>query len=694
MRGIAHVGVLKALEKHHIKIDLIVGTSIGSLVGGLYASGYSTEQLQTLVDTTNWPSVLSFADEADRTDLFVGQKQAADRNLLTIRFDGFTPVIPSALSSGQRLTTFINQLTLQGVYHPNHSFDDLKIPFRAVATDMISGRRAVISSGNLAEAIRASISVPLLYSPVKRDSMELTDGGLLSNIPVEVARDMNMDIVIAVDASSPLRLANQLNAPWEIADQIINIMAQLPNKQSLEKATIVVKPELGGHMAAELSGLDSLIGKGEEAAERQMPALLDSIKQKESANYFSGPEVDQLSFRISEIKCDRIEIPESTKVELMALRFRKITIGAIKQRVSAIYSYGSYKDVYAEIMLRDSTATVGFVSIPNPRVLSVEVAGDSVIAKEELFPYISRLKDKPSNSDSTREVLNDILALYRDRGFSLARIRSVQLDSVQGVLRIAIDEGVIYHMSIEGTTKTRDWVIWRELPFTVGDIFTVSNAQKAISNIMATNLFDQVLIDVRYAGDRTEIVIKATEKKSELAGVGLRIDNERNVQPSVELRDENFLGAATELGAYFGGGIRNRTYLLEFKANRIFNSYYTFNLNSFYDLKDIYTYENDPTVQSPTAFNRVLIGEDPAGRKRGIIFARQRGGATGDRYSRIPSWPRRNTLSVGKRVFNRQVHAPNAEALIHHRYAGPVSLCTFRLVDEPQLGNGVVGRRG
>ena len=83
--------------------------------------------------------------------------------------------------------------------------------------------------------------------------MELTDGGLISNIPVEVARDMKMDIIIAVDVSSPLRTASQLNAPWEIADQIINIMAQLPNKQSLEKATIVIKPDLGGHLAADFS---------------------------------------------------------------------------------------------------------------------------------------------------------------------------------------------------------------------------------------------------------------------------------------------------------------------------------------------------------------------------------------------------------------------------------------------------------
>jgi NTE family protein len=609
-RGVAQVGVLKALEKSHIPIDLIVGTSIGGLVGGLYASGYSTDQLQTLVDTTNWVDVLSFTDEADRTTLFVGQKQTADKNLLTIRFDGLTPVIPSSLSSGQRLTNFINQLALQGIYHPKQSFDDLKIPFRAVATDLVTGKRVVLSSGNLAEALRASITVPLLYSPVKRDSQILTDGGLISNIPVEVAREMNMDIIIAVDVSSPLRNANQLNARWEIADQIIAIMAQLANKQSLEKATIVVKPDLGNHLAADFSELDSLVMKGETAADALMPALQDSIKKRQAADYYYGPDVAQLSFRISDVDFKGSDIPQSLQSEIQELTSKeRVSIGLIKEKVSSLYSLGDYKDVYAEITLHDSTASVRFVYSLNPVIHSVELSGNSLIASEEILPFVARLKEKPANSDSTRTALNNILSLYRDRGYSLARVQSVKLDSARGSLRISIDEGIIYHMSIEGTTKSRDWVIWRELPFVGGDIFTVSKGEQAIANIMATNLFDQVLIDVRYINDKNDLVIKATEKKSELVRLGLRVDNERNVQPSIEIRDENFLGAATELGLSFAGGLRNRKYVFESKANRIFNSYFTFNLNSFYDLKDIFTYINDPSVQSPTSFSRLRIGE-------------------------------------------------------------------------------------
>ncbi|MBI3786869.1 MAG: patatin-like phospholipase family protein, partial [Ignavibacteriales bacterium] len=217
-RGVAAIGVLKALEKLEIPVDFIAGTSVGSIVGGLYASGYSTQQLQRMVDTTNWNEVLSFNDDARRSDLFLDQKQAKDRSILTVRFEKLQPIIPQSFSTGQRLTNFLNLLALQGIYHPNPSFDNLRIPFRAVTTDLVSGKMIVIDKGDLAEAMRASMSVPLLFSPVARDdSTRLLDGGLISNIPVDVARDWGADIVIAVDVTSPLRPAANLGAPWEIA---------------------------------------------------------------------------------------------------------------------------------------------------------------------------------------------------------------------------------------------------------------------------------------------------------------------------------------------------------------------------------------------------------------------------------------------------------------------------------------------
>jgi len=127
-RGISSIGVLKVLEEADIPIDLIVGTSIGSILGGLYASGYSIDQLQQMVDTTNWADVLSFNDDARRSDLFLDQKIAEDRSILTVRFEGLEPILPQSLSTGQRLTNYLNLLVLQGIYHPSRPLTTCAFP--------------------------------------------------------------------------------------------------------------------------------------------------------------------------------------------------------------------------------------------------------------------------------------------------------------------------------------------------------------------------------------------------------------------------------------------------------------------------------------------------------------------------------------------------------------------------------------
>ena len=277
-RGVASIGVLKVLEQADIPVDLIVGTSIGSILGGLYASGYSIGQLERMVDTTNWADVLSFNDEARRADLFLDQKLAEDRSILTVRFQGFEPIVPQSLSTGQRLTNYLNLLVLQGIYHPNPSFDDLRIPFRAVATDLVSGKAIALDRGDLTEALRASVSVPLLFSPVPRDSARLLDGGLVSNIPVDVARAWGADIVVAVDVTSPLRPIERLNAAWEVADQILGITMQTANRIQLANASIVVRPDLGTHLSDDFTHLDSLVAAGERAARDHLEQLKSLVK--------------------------------------------------------------------------------------------------------------------------------------------------------------------------------------------------------------------------------------------------------------------------------------------------------------------------------------------------------------------------------------------------------------------------------
>ncbi len=606
-RGMAHLGVIKALEKSNIPIDYIVGTSIGGIIGGLYASGYTSAQLESLVDTTDWNYVLSLTQDTDREQLFLSQKVAADRKQLTIRFDGITPILPSGISSGQRLTNFLNQLTLQSLYHPIQSFDDLKIPFRCVSTDLITGKRIIFSSGNLTEALRASTSIPLLFQPLKKDTLELTDGGLLDNIPVSVAQSLGADIIIAVNTVSPLRNADQLKSPWEITDQIVNIMAQEANRRSLDSATVVITPSLGNFSSTDFSNLEFAIRQGERSAEAMITVIRDSINSKRKHLFVDNSPMANFSFRIRSIKASDLG-PDSSYLRELKLSDTS-SIPAIRKVLTDIHESGSYKEVQAEVNIENGIADIAFTVEHNPRLLSVSLAGNSVIDTDLLLTVFESQVGSPIHFHRLRASYEQLLNMYRKDGYSLARITREYFDRESGMLSIEINEGVIQKIYLQGKETSRDWVIWRELGFRDGNIFTVDKGKSALSNLYGTNLFDQVLMDVGYEEGEPVVTIQMDEKPTDVSRLGFRLDNERNLQPTIEFRNENVLGTATEIGASFAGGLRNKRYVTDFQANRILNTYFTFNFDIFYDLRDIYTYADDPQQTNRNSFSRLRIGE-------------------------------------------------------------------------------------
>lgn len=609
-RGMAHLGVLEVLEKNNIPIDLIVGTSIGGIIGGLYASGYATDELYQLMDTTDWNYVLSFTEETERKSLYLSQKQTADKKQLTIRFDGLTPIIPSAISSGQRLTNFINQLTLQALYHPVNSFDDLKIPFRCVATDLVSGKKVVFDSGNLSEALRASISVPLLFSPLKKDTMELSDGGLVSNIPVEVAKELGADIIIVVNTVSPLRTAEEMKNPWEIADQIINIMAQEKNKEALRNATVVITPELGNYNAGDFSRIKFAVQQGYLAAHSKINAIQDSILNETQRLLYNFSPLENFRFKIRSSKFILgYEESELFAMYLSALKSGTISTVQLQEIVSKIYDSGWFTNVYADVVLHDTTADIIVVGTPNPTLHSITVSGNTIVATDDIISIFNPLIGKPVNYPQIQLAQEKLLSMYREDGYSLARIQEMRFDSLSGTLALKINEGVISKIYFKGKEISRDWVIRRELSLRDGDVFTVSKAKQTLANLYGTNLFEQVLMDVSYENNLPTIIIQMTEKPTDVSRLGFRADNERNLQPTVELRNENLLGTATEIGFNFAGGERNRKYLFDFQANRIFNTYFTFNLDLYYDLRDIYTYITDLNQTNRKRFVRIRNGE-------------------------------------------------------------------------------------
>ncbi|MFM7622319.1 MAG: patatin-like phospholipase family protein, partial [Alphaproteobacteria bacterium] len=221
--GIAHVGVLKVLEDQHVPIDCIAGTSMGAIVGGLYASGYSAQELETLVETSQWATL--FSEPNVRRD-FTFQRKRDDLNFLMGFKIGINDkdgvVLPKGAILGNQIDLAFLDFTLrsQGI----DDFDRLPIPFRAVASDVETGNPVVLGRGSLVKAMRASMAVPGVFAPVEIDGKFLVDGGASNNLPVDVARAMGADRVIVVHIPTLLKTYPELTSALAVAGQMISIL--------------------------------------------------------------------------------------------------------------------------------------------------------------------------------------------------------------------------------------------------------------------------------------------------------------------------------------------------------------------------------------------------------------------------------------------------------------------------------------
>ena len=245
-RGAAHVGVLRVLEELHVPIDYIAGTSMGAIVGGLYASGMSPDEIEKALVEMDWDTVLH--DAQMRPDRSFRRKQD-DRLYLSKLKAGVKDGklgIPTALIQGQKFNLVLNRLTVD-VAEVN-DFDRLPIPFRAVATEIATGNEVVLGSGNLATAIRASISVPGVFAGVNYDGKLLVDGGISNNLPVSVVREMGADIVIAIDISTPLLTQDELTSALKMAEQLTGLLTRRNTERQIASLTsrdVLIVPPLG-----------------------------------------------------------------------------------------------------------------------------------------------------------------------------------------------------------------------------------------------------------------------------------------------------------------------------------------------------------------------------------------------------------------------------------------------------------------
>lgn len=275
-RGVAHIGVLKVLEEMRVPISCIAGTSMGALVGGVYAAGVPTDRMTEWLGRIDWTAL--FTDDPPRTEKPFRAKRDDYENLF--RFEvgqrGGRLLLAPGTTAGYKFEFLLREMVAQAGNFADQDFDRLPIPYRAMGTNIEDGTVKEFRRGDLVKAMRASMSVPALIAPVEIDGVLYVDGGLLQNVPVAAAREACADVVIAVNVGSELRPRDELNSAVGISLQMINVLTEQNVRASLASLgpdDVLIQPDLGRFSAADFEGAMVLIPKGEAAARAQAPAL-------------------------------------------------------------------------------------------------------------------------------------------------------------------------------------------------------------------------------------------------------------------------------------------------------------------------------------------------------------------------------------------------------------------------------------
>lgn len=584
-RGLAHIGVLEAFEQNDIAVDLIVGTSVGSIVGGFYAAGFSAGDIQRIFEEVDWNSI--FADESYRSQLLLSQKDVPRRHILQFRLDGLVPIIPSSISQGQKVFQALYNRLLRANFQAANDFNNLKIPFKAVATDLISGKKVVLDTGDLAEAINASTAFPLLFAPVEIDGMWLVDGGMTDNLPVDVALQEGADFVIAVDATSNLRNQEEMGLPWEIADQVTTIMMQNQTAESRQKADFVINPVLGEYKGGDFTKTDSIIQAGYQAAIQTIDSLKRLIKRgklfRQDENIYLG-KAAAVNFKgLSQEILKKFQANFTVKPGLEFFRDNVI------YDLTLMYQSGYLEEVKALIEGEYQERRVTFIVKEQPHIRKVNIKHHGVLADSLLSAISNEFANETLNIIQLSSRIAELKNQFIHKGYSLAQISSITYLQRGKNLEISIDEGSISEIRITGNKVTKKPVILREFPLKEGDLFQATKAIEGIQNIYSTNLFDRVLINLRKEGEKNTLLIKVKEKKYFITRLGAHYSLERKAEAFIELLSDNFLGTAGKVSLFGSVGDFSQHAEVLFYTVRLFKTYLTTRISGYYvDRQDRY----------------------------------------------------------------------------------------------------------
>jgi NTE family protein len=586
-RGLAQIGVLRAIEERGLVVTGIAGTSLGAIIGGLYAAGYSAEELDSLVRVADWNSF--FSDTPPRTHLLLPQKDARSRAFLTLHFRGLKPNLPTAMTGGQPLLQLLTELCHAAEYHARSDFDSLAIPFRSVATDLVSGRAIILRHGDLALSLRAASAFPLALSPVHLDSMMLVDGGLISPIPVSSAREFPADLALAVNTTSELESAVALENIYNVANQSTTIMTRPQSQQALTLADVVIAPLLHEYNNLDFDRADTIIALGYSAACRVLDSLLA---------YYQPPAQDSAAGE-RDITVDSVAVSglDETVLEhreiiayLRSPSGDKLSLERLEHKLHQVIDNGQVRRITLQVSA-DPRPTIGEITIsPYPRLREVVFDGNSVFPNAVLAAGFSPLIGRLADTRRLAEALRSCLELYEAEAYSLVEIRAAELDDSTGRLRVVIDEGRLSGLEVAGNTSVKDWVITRHFPLQKGRLFNFREFFHGLEDLHATGLFNNVGGRIARGADGPIVKLNVREKDYDIVRFGLRHDLEYQTDVFAEVVNSNLLGLGNEIYIHAGYCPRRERYAAGVHADRMFRTYLNAAVQAYREIHERYRY--------------------------------------------------------------------------------------------------------
>ena len=568
-RGFAHLGVIRALEKHGLRPDGISGTSVGALIGMLYTGGLNSSEIAPLLRRIDWNSVM--LDEPERRSLILARKEEHSRHLLTVRLGrGFNPVVPGAIAPGQKLYLQLLQLSLDLPYRSNADWDSLETPLRITATDILSGQKVVFDRGDPTLAVRASMALPLLFDPVKIDTLQLIDGGISENIPVESARLMGGDIVLAVDASSPLRKPDTPWQPWQIVDQVTTILEQRSNVTALCSADVVLTPYLANAPSLPAEQFDSLLLAGEVPAN----LMIDSLRTllDDTDNGVAGG-ADLMVTRIEEPENDLRQPPTEWTMR------GKASKREVEAYLRLLYQDGTVTSAIAEY--GNPTGTLAFRVERTPVLRGVRFNGVNLLPDSVLVGMFQGQIGARLDFDKCQASFRTILLRLRKAGYCAASIEESWFDVESGALQVTINPGVLREISFVGLERVSRLWLEQEVPLKVGKPITREGVLEGTTNLYATGLFRSVypvLVPPAQPGQGWKVEFHVNEQPAPLIRLGLVYQHEQRTRGFAEVTYPSSFTYGGRSVLFTSVGERDQFHRLEMANDKLFGRPIAFSL--------------------------------------------------------------------------------------------------------------------